>query len=251
MRTREVICLISVVGAVHAATAKEVTLPKISNVTKIVVKNSDLAGLSVKWITDTQQIQKIIHCINQQREGWDKPWYGVPSGAVKLELCRGTESLETFGIGENFFDASRRTDFWSKDATKKQREEILKLVGDLPATLKEVMLPEVSGVTKILIRTNAEGPIIKMITDPERMKQITRFINQQRKGWDKPWYGKPPPILLLELQDKEGFLQEFGIGKDFFETGDDESGFDSRCKDATKEQREEIMRIIELPKKDQ
>jgi hypothetical protein len=232
MQPRNVSFLALCLCALEFRAAGGTTLPEVSNVTKIIVRSSDSGWLAIKWITETQQVQKIASLINRHRGGWDKPWYGVPAGSLSLRLYDGRKYCGEFGIGENFFSTQREGSFWSKDAPKEQREELLRLIGDLPGTLKDVMLPEIGEVTRILIRTNDAGPTVKTITDGQQIKEMVGIINGERRGWDKPWFGQPPPLVLLELHDKQGFLVEFGIGTDFFETGDN-MGLDSRAKAAS------------------
>jgi hypothetical protein len=236
----------------HLTKGSEVALSEITNVTKIIVRKGDSDWLAVKWITETQQVQKIVAFIMQQREGWDQPSFATASmGSVVLDLYNGKDCLASFGIGENFFGAEHNAKVRWKNATEKQKRELLLLIGDLPATLKDVTLPKVLRVTRILVLTNGVVAPDKTITNLEQLGKIAKFINQQCKGWDKPkaWADKPAPFIQLELQDNDEFVREFWIGKDFFETLNYESDIIPRYKKATMEQRENILKLIDSPKK--
>jgi hypothetical protein len=251
MNIREIICLIATAFTVHLVRGNEATLSEITNATKIVVRTSDSGWLAVKWISETQEVQKIVSFVNQQREAWDRPLLTTASmGSMILDIYDKQGRQASFGIGENFFGAEQNAKVWWKYATNKQKNELLLLIGDLPITLKDVTLPEVLRVTQILVLTNGVVVPEKTITNSSQIEKITKFINQQRTGWDKPdaCIGKPAPAFQLELQDKEGFLREFGIGEDYFETSNYETDIISRYKKAAKEQREAILRLVDHPK---
>jgi len=134
----KLLCLIFFICAFEIARGKEVILPEVSDVKKILVVVDNNLTRPVKTITNLDQISEIVNFINQQRKGWDKPWYGIPVPSLALDLYNKDKFIGHFGIGTNFFEAQRNGDFWSKPATKQQREHILKLINlpnDLDARL--------------------------------------------------------------------------------------------------------------------
>lgn len=188
----------------------------------------------------------IVRFINEQHDGWEKPQYGIPLGSVILELHDVSGSCGSFGVGSDFFEAERGSSFWVQHTTARERNKLLRLVGQLPSNLQEVVLPEISGITRVIAKTNkSKAPSV--ISVPEKVREIVNFVNGNRKGWDKPWVGQPLPTVKLELEDKNGCVVEFGIGDGYFETADNEIGIRSRSKAATEKQTQAVLRLLGLP----
>lgn len=220
--------------------------PYITNVNCIVVTTGNLGNLSAKWITDPKQIREILTFVNRQYEGWYQPMLSdTPTGPVVLRFFDGNNSKGFLGIGDNFFSVGQNAfgdDAWCKDASEKQKKEIFSILGPIPTSLKDVILPELNGVTKILVLPNGNLPPTKIITDPEKIRMITEFINEERSGWDHLWDDAPPPVVL-ELQNTNGCLQIFGIGENCFETLEYNWDWRARHKNASKERVEEILKL--------
>jgi hypothetical protein len=225
------------VGSVFAEDSMQSQIPSLS---KVVVRNGDSGWLSVKWISDPAQLKNITDFINKNWKGRSESTISPPGGSLSLDLYNGTNFCGQFEIGDNFFV------FGSvKRVSQLQREELLRLIGEIPKKLSEVVLPGISNITTIIVSTNLAGGSGRKIIDPHQINRIVEFVNRQRTGWDKPWTGKQMPDVTLKFQSQDGFVAQFGIGPEFFETCSDEIFIDCRRKDGSREQSNEILKLVE------
>jgi hypothetical protein len=220
------------------------SFPLITNVNCVVVSTADLDWLCIKWITETQQVQNILAFVNGQRNDWSQQ-LDAPSGSIGFELFNGDEWEGYFGIGENFFTASQGAlgEGLCKDCTQDEKRQVMALIGTLPAKLKDVELPNIEDITRILIFARGDLSPVKTITNFEQIKQITGFINDERLGWDSLWSGAPPPIVL-KLQTGNKVVKEFGVDEDCFETAEDRWDAAGRHKNASKWEVQQILKLI-------
>lgn len=221
-----------------------VVLPSMTNITTIVVRSEQSSWLAVKWITNTQEVQKIISFVNQERQGWEQPELTVASvGKVVLDLYNGSHKQATFGIGQDFFGAERKSEIYWKRATKAKQRELLRRLGRLPRRLKDVVLPKVSEVTQILVLANGALGSKMTITNATQIQGITTFLNRYRTGWDVPPRAlDQPPDLNLNLKINGRSVRQFTVGEGFFETVCD-TDIIPRYRKATKRERAEIMKL--------
>lgn len=104
-----------------------------------------------------------------------------------------------------------------------------------------VTFSELSGVTKVEVRTNRDV-LIKEISDPEQIRQLVAFVNARRAGWGSRFDGVPVPERAVNFYEGDTFRGHVGWGRDFFETQRDGRGPYSR--EAEPEEVRDLERIV-------
>ncbi len=115
-------------GILPAACATTYTLPAFRKVTHCEVR-TNLNELR-RRIDRPEQLAAVIAFVNARRDGWTVPWYGVPVPKRNAYCYANSKLLGHFGAGQNFFGAQQEGGFFSREATRTELDEFLRLVGE-------------------------------------------------------------------------------------------------------------------------
>jgi hypothetical protein len=232
-----------VVAGTGNAFAKDLKLSDDSPLTRVVIRKSDWSWLAVKWIDDPVQLKSLAAFFKENLKGWsESPFGSSPDSSLGLDLFSGTNYIERLGVGEDYLVCGSL-----QKVSKQQAEELRKLIGKIPETLSEVVLPAISGIKEIIVTTNLSGTVKGRIEEPHKINRVVEFINQHRTGWSEPWSGKLIPNVILELRNQTGFVVEFGVGEDFLESCDDGMFTGCRSKQIARDQRDKILKLLNSP----
>ena len=244
MKSYTLTCLAFIVAAIQSMQsvyAEDSKVHEVPSLTRVVIRNGDWGGLAIKWIDTPVLLKSIAKFFNENRKGWTESEFGsAPVGSLAIDLYSGMNCCGRFGIGDNFLACGSL-----QNTSIQKRDELLRLIGELPTTISAVVLPAISNITKIVVSTNLAGGASRQITERDRIHRIVEFINQQRTGWDKHWTGEFVPNATLTLMDRDGFVVQFGIGTEFFETCSDQTFIDCRSKRATRQQTDDILTLVQ------
>ena len=69
--------------------------------------------------------------------------------------------------------------------------------------------------TDRIVITDNMGKEIKVVTDKERIKEITTFVLTHHSGWETPWSGTPIALIRANFYCKRFFVGDLGVGDDF------------------------------------
>jgi hypothetical protein len=70
--------------------------------------------------------------------------------------------------------------------------------------------------TRVVISSPNQTASDRVITDPERIRQLTAFANARRKCQQPTTYTMPAPRITATFYNKEEFLSAIGAGPNFF-----------------------------------
>jgi hypothetical protein len=70
--------------------------------------------------------------------------------------------------------------------------------------------------TRVVVYSQNKTAPDRVITDPERIRQLTTFANARRKCWQPTTYTMPAPQITAAFYNKDAFLSEIGAGSNFF-----------------------------------
>src|SRR5262245_34861247 len=90
---RRLIALFVASVSCAASTWEVPPLPE-SNRILVQVNNTDVAE-----IRDPDRIRAISEFVNAKRDGWDRPWYGIPVADTRVAFYRDKSILGYFGVG--------------------------------------------------------------------------------------------------------------------------------------------------------
>lgn len=95
-------------------------------------------GSKYGWkISDPKDLSLIAAFVDSQRANWSTPWYGIPVPNVEVQLFDGQHLKETFGAGENFFEAQYKGGLFSKNVSPREVRGFFDAVSLDDATLKK------------------------------------------------------------------------------------------------------------------
>jgi hypothetical protein len=103
----------------------------LGSVTAISVRGSEPSRPSIK-ITDGQAITRIVAFVDEHRDGWSVPWFGVPVPIEATDFYSGTEFEGSFGVGKDFLETQRDGKFYSQNATPAEVSDFLALLTPQP-----------------------------------------------------------------------------------------------------------------------
>jgi hypothetical protein len=99
-------------------------------------------------------------------------------------------------------------------------------------------------VTEVVV--NDQNQILKKITDPVKIAEVIKFVNDHRHGWYTPIQDVPVPKITLRFYNHTQYKGAFGVGSNFFYSQRD-GRFDA--KSATVEEIQSFLNLIEVDKR--
>jgi hypothetical protein len=128
-------CRLSTVGASVALLAaacggKVPSYPPLDGVTRVDVRvRLNGHDTTVASIADPDSIRRIVAFVNARRDGWERPWYGIPVPIVVANFYRGSEFMGHVGSGASFLETQREGDFSSRPASTEEVAAFNSLLG--------------------------------------------------------------------------------------------------------------------------
>jgi hypothetical protein len=112
---------VSLALLVAACDEKIPPYPPLEGITRVDVRVR-LAGrdATVTSIVDPDSVARVMAFVNVRRNGWQRPWYGIPVPVVVAEFYRGKEFMGHVGSGASFMEAQRQGDFASRPASAEE-----------------------------------------------------------------------------------------------------------------------------------
>ena len=104
--------------------------PPLEGVTRVDVRVR-LAGrdTTIASIVDPDSVRRIAAFVNARRDGWERPWYGVPVAVVVADFYRGKDFMGHVGSGASFLETQREGDFASRPASAEEVATFNALLG--------------------------------------------------------------------------------------------------------------------------
>jgi hypothetical protein len=110
--------------------------PRLQNVSRIIVqiRPSQMAVQAerTKTIDDPARIAPIVAFVNERRDGWQRPWYGVQASRVVADFYSGGQFLGHVASGPGFLETQRMGDFACRPASAAEVAAFNGLLGLAP-----------------------------------------------------------------------------------------------------------------------
>jgi hypothetical protein len=121
--------------AVKANGRDAIIYPLLDKVTRVEVRARHRSV--IKTLIAGEQLDKVVAFVNGQREGWERPWAGIPIPQVTAGFYDGETFKGHFGVGRGFFETHREGEFASKRATAAECAAFLLLIGVDKKTIED------------------------------------------------------------------------------------------------------------------
>lgn len=127
-RLSAVVCTLAL--QVAACDEKIRPYPPLEGITRVDVRVR-VAGRDtiVTSIIDPDSLGRVVAFVNVRRDGWKRPWSGIPVPVVLAEFYRGKVFMGHVGSGASFLETQREDDFASRPASAEEVAAFNALLG--------------------------------------------------------------------------------------------------------------------------
>ena len=104
--------------------------PPLDGITRVDVRvEMDGRDTTVASIAGRDSIGRLVAFVNARRDGWERPWYGIPVPSVVANFYREGEFMGHVGSGPSFLETQREDDFASRPSSSSEVAEFNALLG--------------------------------------------------------------------------------------------------------------------------
>src|SRR5579862_8012657 len=95
-----------------ACSEARISFAPFEHVTRIDIRKS--TGQVLASENDPERVAAIVQFANEELNGWETPWYGIPGPDTSADMYAGSTFLGHIGVSRGFFETQRVGKFASK-----------------------------------------------------------------------------------------------------------------------------------------